>query len=59
MIVCSICSTKDGVRLDSDGIPMWHKMEGCPRCDKQIYTPDFNQDELEALKKNKKKGEKR
>ena len=49
------CSTKDGVRLDKDGIPMWHKMEGCPSCDWQIYTPDIPQEVLDEKKKKKEK----
>ena len=38
------CSIKNGVRVDKDGLPMWHKMEGCPACDWQIYTPDISPD---------------
>jgi len=34
------CSVKDGVRVDKDGLPLWVKMEGCPSCDWQLYTPE-------------------
>lgn len=37
-----ICTTNEaGERIDRDGLPLWHKMEGCPKCDPLVYTPNI------------------
>ena len=38
---CTCSTNEKGERIDRDGLPLWHKMEGCPKCDPLVYTPNI------------------
>ena len=41
MATCTCSPNEKGERIDRDGLPLWHKMEGCPKCDPLVYTPNI------------------